>query len=115
MCLEAGKTWMAGTSPAMTNFANCFALRLLGNVFSLAHICDRAACKRAKVCRGNPERCLTLYSEYVPIEAREFVVDLMTSRELGYSFEEAMRRDRKGMRAFASYSVIPGRDLHAAR
>lgn len=76
------------------------ALRLLSNIFSLAQFCDRAACKRANECRGNAERCLTLYSECVPVEAREFIVDLMTSRELGYSFEEAMRRDKEGVRAF---------------
>lgn len=81
----------------------------VSNVFSLAHFCDRAACKRAKTCRGNGERCLALYSECVPREAREFVIDLMTSRELGYSFEEAMRRDREGAKAFAAWnnSVIP--------
>ncbi len=81
------------------------ALRLLSNIFSLSHFCDRAACKRAKECRGNAARCLTLYSECVPLEAREFVVDLMVSRELGYSFEEAMRRDREGVRAFAAWST----------
>jgi len=45
-------------------------------------------------------------------EAREFAVDLMTSRELGYSFEEALRRDREGVKAFCSWahSVIPGRN-----
>lgn len=88
------------------------SLRPVSNVFSLAHFCDRAACKRAKTCRGNGERCLALYSECVPREAREFVIDLMTSRELGYSFEEALRRDREGARAFAgwSHSVIPGRE-----
>ena len=74
--------------------------RSLSNIFSLSHFCDRAACKRAKKCRGNAERCLALYSECVPVEAREFIVDLMTSRELGYSFEEALRRDKEGAMAF---------------
>lgn len=85
------------------------AYRNLSNIFSLAQFCDRASCKRAKKCRGNAERCLALYSECVPLEAREFIVDLMTSRELGYSFEEAMRRDREGARAFAAFSAISER------
>ncbi|MBX3512950.1 MAG: hypothetical protein KIT15_11440 [Xanthobacteraceae bacterium] len=80
------------------------SLRPVSNVFSLAHFCDRASCKRTKTCRGNGERCLTLYSDCVPLAAREFVVDLMVSRELGYSFEEAMRRNRDGVRAFAAWT-----------
>jgi hypothetical protein len=69
----------------------------------LPRFCDRASCKRAKACGGNAERCLALYSDCVPLEVREFVVDLMTSRELGYSFEEAMRRNEEGARAFAAW------------
>jgi hypothetical protein len=95
---------MAGTSPAMTSVEECSAFRLLSNIFSLSHFCDRAACKRAKECKGNAERCLALYSECVPLEAREFIVDLLTLRELGYSFEEAMRRDKEGAMAFAEWS-----------
>jgi len=79
------------------------ALRLLSNIFSLSHFCDRASCKRAKECRGDAARCLALYSECVQLEAREFIVDLLTSRELGYSFDEALRRDREGVRAFAAW------------
>jgi hypothetical protein len=81
-------------------------LRAFSNIFSLPRFCDRATCKRTEKCRGNAERCLALYSECVPIEAREFVVDLMTSRELGYSFEEAMRRDKEGARAFAAWTSV---------
>jgi hypothetical protein len=95
---------MAGTSPAMTiSVEKRDALRLLSNMFCLAQFCDRAACKRAGECRGNAERCLALYSECVALEAREFVVELMTSRELGYSFEEAMRRDKEGVKEFAAW------------
>jgi hypothetical protein len=100
LCLGVGKTWMAGTSPAMTNLGERNAFRLLSNIFSLSQCCDRAACKRAKECRGNAERCLALYSECVPREVREFVIDLMISRELGYSFEEAMRRDKENAKVF---------------
>jgi hypothetical protein len=86
------------------------SLRLVSNILSLTKFCDRATCKRAKKCKGDAARCLALYAEYVPREAREFVVDLIVSRELGYSFEEAMRRDKEGARAFSVYSVIPGRE-----
>jgi len=41
----------------------------------------------------------------VPLEVREFVIDLMNSRELGYSFEEAMRRDKEGARAFGEWNA----------
>jgi hypothetical protein len=40
----------------------------------------------------------------VPLEAREFVIDLMNSRELGFSFEEAQRRHREGARAFFAWT-----------
>jgi hypothetical protein len=85
--------------------------RLLSNIFSLSQFCDRAACKRAKACSGNAGRCLAFYSDQVPREAREFIVDLMTSRELGYSFEEAMRRDKKGAKQFANWSDRPVRKV----
>jgi len=94
---------MAGTSPAMTSEGKRNTFRLVSNIFALSQFCDRAACRRAKRCRGEAERCLALYSECVPVAAREFIVDLMTSRELGYSFEEAMRRDREGAMAFAAW------------
>ncbi|MGE0340180.1 MAG: hypothetical protein AB7O79_09905 [Xanthobacteraceae bacterium] len=80
------------------------AYRDLSNIFSLAHFCDRASCKRAKACRGDAERCLALYSDCVPMEAREFIVDLMTSREFGCSFEEALQRNREGASAFAGWA-----------
>lgn len=78
----------------MTSVKKYEPLRLLSNIFSLAQFCDRASCKRAKCCKGNSERCLALYSDCVPMQTREFIVDLMNSRELGYSFDEAMRRSK---------------------
>ena len=86
-------------------------LRIFSNTLCISRFCDRASCKRGKQCRGGAERCLTLYSDCVPREVRQFVIDLMVSREFGYSFEEALRRDKAGMKAFCSWSasVIPGR------
>ncbi len=81
-------------------------LRQFSDVLCIPQFCDRASCKRAKKCKGNAERCLALYSDCVPLEAREFIVDLMTSRELGYSFEEAVRRGREGVRAFGAWSSL---------
>ena len=95
---------------AARNLSREESLRHLSEFFSLVHFCDRASCRRAKTCRGNPERCLFLYVDLVPLAVREFVIGLMNSRELGYSFEEAMRRDKEGVQAFAAWcSVIPGR------
>ncbi|HMN50493.1 MAG TPA: hypothetical protein PKB01_00335 [Xanthobacteraceae bacterium] len=68
------------------------SLRIVSDILSISKFCDRASCKRAKQCRGNTERCLVLYSECVPRDVREFIVDLLASREFGYSFEEALRR-----------------------
>lgn len=79
------------------------SFRIVSNVFSLAQFCDRASCKRVKKCKGDAERCLTLYSDRVPRTAREFVVDLLNSRELGFSFEEALRRHRKEAEAYFAW------------
>lgn len=93
-------------------------LRQFSDVLCIPQFCDRASCKRAKKCKGNAERCLALYSDCVPLEAREFIVDLMTSRELGYSFEEAWRRNREGAKAFVVWDGYPGfsvQDVGAGR
>lgn len=84
------------------------SLRLFSDALRMPSFCDRAACKRAGKCRGNAQRCLSLYAGRVPLEAREFIVDLMVSRELGYSFEEAMRRNGEGAKDFAAWvSPVP--------
>lgn len=90
---------------AARNLSREESLRRLSEFFSLVQFCDRASCRRAKTCRGDPERCLFLYVDLVPLAVREFVIGLMNSRELGFSFEEAMRRDKEGMRALAEWSV----------
>ncbi len=79
------------------------ALRAFSDVLCIPRFCDRATCGRAKACRGDSERCLALYSDRVPVEAREFVIGLLTSREFGFSFEEALRRDRPGARAYCDW------------
>ena len=86
------------------------SLRTVSNLLSIFSLCDRAKCWRAKQCKGEAVRCLILYSKFVPREAREFIVDLMVSRELGYSFEEAMRRSRTEAKLFFAWKgQIPRR------
>ena len=81
--------------------------RAFANALCIPCFCDRASCKRAKQCRGDAARCLARYSQHVPREVREFVIDLMVSRELGFSFEEALRRDREGLKAFVAWDDAP--------
>jgi len=130
-CGTPAKAWMPATGAGMTSVdgnppgkgegeekrprdkTRADSLRQLSDTLALSRLCDRAACKRAKTCVGEAERCLTLYAECVPLAAREFIVGLLNSREFGYTFEEALKQHQEGARAYLDWSssVIPGREL----
>ena len=90
-------------NPALCKAQRDTSLRRIGDALCIPRFCDRAACRRMKKCSGDPERCLTLFSPEVPLDARKFVIDLLNSRDFGYSFEEALRRDKDTAQAFFAW------------
>jgi len=56
----------------------------------LWRLCEGAACRRARRCKGNPHACFPRYAPLLPGEVQDYYSSLLQSREDGLSFEDAM-------------------------
>lgn len=63
--------------------------RALSNLLSLWALCDRAACRRARACRGDARRCIADCSHLVPPDVRIWVAELLACKRDGLSYDEA--------------------------
>jgi hypothetical protein len=63
--------------------------RRIADLYCFWRLCGQPTCRRARACRGAPERCLKRLMPLVPKEARDWLVELMQGRELGETFDEA--------------------------
>ena len=58
----------------------------------LWYVCDNAACRRARACRGNVDRCFRRNVQRVPLEVREWFVMLGEMQRDKVPFDEAWAR-----------------------
>ena len=65
------------------------AVRHAGDWLGLFHICRHARCRKAQRCCGEALACLRAGVKLAPESARQLVLHMMQSRELGTDFEEA--------------------------
>ncbi len=67
------------------------SLHAVSNTLCLWSLCPRAKCTRARTCKGDARICLPRLSPYTPLQAREYVIDLLNAREFGFTPEQAVR------------------------
>ena len=61
-------------------------------MLGLWRVCDRAACQRARACRGNVRACTPRNFALVPEGVQAWFVNLMLGKEDGLSFDESLAR-----------------------
>jgi hypothetical protein len=99
------KTWMAGTSPAMTKDTDeTRVLRAASDMLHLHGLCGRRACRRARSCRGEPRGCLTRYAPLVPEDARDGAQAMVEGWQQGFSFDELMDDARHEVLALVAWA-----------
>ena len=76
-------------------------------ILGLWRVCDKAACRKARACRGNVRACVPVNFANVPEDVQAWFACLMVAREDGLSFDEAMAEIEKTPAAEAF------RDWHA--
>ena len=65
------------------------ALRDWTRIMSLWHVCDNAACRRARACRGNVRDCFGHNIHRVPQEVRQWFVELGELQQDKVPFDKA--------------------------
>jgi hypothetical protein len=66
------------------------ALRDWNKILGLWRVCDNAACRRARACRGNVRACSPRNFALAPEGVQGWFACLMVAKEDGLSFDEAM-------------------------
>lgn len=87
------------------------ALRRVGALLGLPHLCSHAACGRTRRCKGDPERCIPALTRQVPAPARAWVRTLLQAEENGVDPEDMTDRAAEWEAAHAAWLA----GLHAAR
>jgi hypothetical protein len=64
----------------------------IADLYCLWALCGRAACRKARACRGRPPQCLRRHMPLVPEPAREWIVALWSGRDDGLDFDAALAR-----------------------
>ena len=67
-------------------------LRNWTRIMSLWYVCDNAACRRARACRGNVQHCFKRNVQRVPQEVCQWFVDLAEMQLDKVPFDEAWAR-----------------------
>lgn len=62
--------------------------RWAANLLCMWHLCERAGCRRARTCRGDPNFCMTRYHRLLPPAARDFLLGWSELKEDGQSDED---------------------------
>ena len=81
---------METNAPARKPLTDHESKRLIADLYCIWRLCGRAACRKARTCRGTPEDCLKRCMPLVPEDARMWVVALMEGKEFGEPFEVAL-------------------------
>jgi hypothetical protein len=84
------------------------SLRTIGDALVLWRLCNRAACRRAKACKGPPRQCIGECAAMVPVPAREFVIRVLGDKEAGFTPEEAARDHPREAEAFFEWRRAAG-------
>ena len=64
-------------------------MRDWANIMSLWHVCDNAACRRARVCRGNARVCGPQNIQRVPDGVLHWFLELLEARKDNIPFDAA--------------------------
>jgi hypothetical protein len=78
----------ANELPDLDNPALKPTLRWMANIMRLCGLCERAACRRAQACRGDPRACVLRYAPLVPEEVRDAAKAMFEGQERRLSFDE---------------------------
>ena len=71
------------------------ALRAWNKILGLWRVCDKAACRKARACRGNVRACAPVNFARVPEDVQGWFGCLLLAKEDGLSFDEAMTEIEK--------------------
>ena len=74
--------------------------RMLSNHYSFWCICNASACRRARCCKGDPEKRLDACMPLLPDDAYEGGVRVLDGRESGLTFDQAWLRWRDELAAW---------------
>jgi hypothetical protein len=66
----------------------------MADALYLGGLCGRTKCRRARICRGDPQECLSRYAPLVPGEAREAMLAMVSGLIRGVDFD-TMRAGRE--------------------
>ena len=80
------------TKAIRTTDSRAEALRHWHRILGLWRVCDKAACRRARACRGNPRACAPVNFARAPEGVQDWFCNLVLAKEAGLSFDEAMAR-----------------------
>lgn len=67
-------------------------LRAWNKILSLWHLCDNAACTRARTCRGNVRLCAPRNFALLPDGVQGWFACVAMGQEEGLTFDETLRR-----------------------
>jgi len=86
--MATGSPAFAGDDARRDHPALTPALRWMSNMICLWGFCDKAACRRAQRCKGDPRDCLARYAPLVPEDARAGVKCMLEGLRYGQSYDE---------------------------
>jgi hypothetical protein len=66
------------------------ALRNWNRTLGVWRLCENQACRRARICRGNPLACMPRLFPQLPLGVQAWFVSLGQCQDEGLTFEEAM-------------------------
>lgn len=90
MSVEAEKPLFPADAYARYDQTRTFDARVIADALWLWRLCGRAACRRARACRGNPFDCVPRCACLVPQEARDFLIGVGEAKEEGMPYAQAM-------------------------
>jgi hypothetical protein len=90
LAIAQGDTFMAKAT--RTTDSRAEALRDWNKMLGLWRVCDNAACRRARACRGNVRVCSPRNFALAPEGVQNWFVNLVVAKEDGLSFDEALAR-----------------------
>jgi hypothetical protein len=90
------------------------AARYYCDLICIWRLCGSTACLRARYCRGDGVSCFKRCLPLVPVQVRDFFVELSEFQQTGFTWDEALNHLPEQWRAVREWSHVVAKSMPAA-